>query len=76
MPVKRRQRIARPPVGQTDPLQLLRTQDVCALLRISKPTLWRWRRTADFPQAYELGPLCVAWRRAEIEGWLQQRRRR
>jgi len=32
-----------------DALQLLTVTDVCKLLRISKPTLWRLRRSGNFP---------------------------
>jgi len=31
------------------PLQFLRIADVCRLLRISKPTLWRLRQSCGFP---------------------------
>src|SRR5690348_6082630 len=37
-----------------DPLQYLRASDVCRLLRISKPTLWRLRRTRGFPEPTEV----------------------
>ena len=56
-----------------DSLQLLRVSDVCRLLRISKPTLWRLRRTSDFPQATELTERVIAWRKSDVESWLRSR---
>ena len=35
--------------GDLGNLQFLRAADVCALLRISRPTLWRMRRDRQFP---------------------------
>jgi prophage regulatory protein len=51
----------------------LRLNDVCGLLRISKPTLWRLRRTGLFPEQTELTDRVTAWRRSEIEDWLSER---
>ena len=57
-------------------LQLLRVADVCRLLRISKPTLWRLRRAHDFPEPMEVTERVIAWRKAEVEGWLRERSQR
>jgi predicted DNA-binding transcriptional regulator AlpA len=56
-----------------DSLQYLRINDVCRLLRISKPTLWRIRRTKDFPKASAVTDRVIAWRRSEVEEWLRAR---
>jgi len=53
-----------------DALQYLRASDVCRLLRISKPTLWRLRRTRGFPEPTEVTDRLIAWRRSEVEEWL------
>lgn len=53
-----------------DSLQYLRASDVCRLLRISKPTLWRLRRTRGFPEPTEVTGRLIAWRRSEVEEWL------
>lgn len=61
----------------SDALQLIRPNELSALLQISLPTLWRWRRECeDFPKPYALGGRTVAWRRSEIERWLERRPRR
>jgi prophage regulatory protein len=56
-----------------DALQFVRVNDVCRLLRISKPTLWRLRRANEFPEPTELTDRVIAWRRSEIETWLRER---
>lgn len=53
-----------------DSLQYLRASDLCRLLRISKPTLWRLRRTRGFPEPTEVTDRLIAWRRSEVEEWL------
>jgi predicted DNA-binding transcriptional regulator AlpA len=56
-----------------DSLQLLTVTDVCQLLRISKPTLWRIRRSGDFPDPTTVTERIFGWRRSEIDGWLASR---
>lgn len=56
-----------------DALQLLTVTDVCKLLRISKPTLWRLRRSGDFPDPTTVTERIFGWRRWEIDAWLASR---
>jgi len=56
-----------------DGLQLLTPTDVCRLLRISKPTLWRLRRSGDFPEPIAVTERIFGWRRREIDAWLASR---
>jgi len=56
-----------------DSLQLLTVTDVCKLLRISKPTLWRIRRSGDFPDPTTVTERIFGWRRSEIDGCLASR---
>lgn len=56
-----------------DALQFVRVNDVCRLLRISKPTFWRLRRAHAFPEPTELTDRVIAWRRSEVEAWLRER---
>jgi predicted DNA-binding transcriptional regulator AlpA len=56
-----------------DTLQLLTVTDVCKLLRISKPTLWRLRRSRDFPDPTTVTERIFGWRRREIDEWLASR---
>jgi predicted DNA-binding transcriptional regulator AlpA len=54
-------------------LQFLRISDVCQLLRISKPTLWRLRKGKNFPLPTDVTERVIAWRRCEILTWLAAR---
>jgi predicted DNA-binding transcriptional regulator AlpA len=56
-----------------DAMQLLTVTDVCKLLRISKPTLWRLRRSGNFPDPTTVTERIFGWRRAEIDAWLASR---
>lgn len=67
---------ARPTTGSiVDSMQFLRVNDVCRLLRISKPTLWRLRRAHDFPEPTDLTDRVVGWRRSDVDSWLSSRAR-
>jgi len=55
-------------------LQFLRIRDVCQMLRISKPTLWRLRRSPDFPVPTQLSDRAIGWSRDDIQAWVATRR--
>ena len=62
----------------TDPLQLLTTRDLMALLRLkSRVAVWRLvnKRGAGFPKALLLGERQKRWLRREVEAWLSARPR-
>jgi prophage regulatory protein len=52
---------------------LLRTTDVCTLLQISQPTLFRWLKENQLPQPLKLGPRLNAWKPEVMEAWLAER---
>ena len=54
-------------------LAIYREKDVLALVRISKATLWRWRKAGEFPHPIQLGPNTVGWRRGDVDEWLASR---
>jgi predicted DNA-binding transcriptional regulator AlpA len=60
----------------TGNLQYLRIRDVCRLLRISKPTLWRLRQSSDFPAPTQLSDRAIGWSRDEIRTWVNARPRK
>jgi len=45
------------------------------LVPISDTTVWRMERRGEFPRRIRVSPRRVAWRRSEIEAWLEQRQR-
>jgi predicted DNA-binding transcriptional regulator AlpA len=55
-------------------MQLLRIDDVCRLLRISKPTFWRLRRRTDFPEPTAVTERVMAWSGRDIQAWIERRR--
>lgn len=42
---------------------------------IGNTTLRRWVREGNFPKPIKLGANCVAWRRDEVDAWLESRPR-
>ena len=53
--------------------QLLRFTDVQKAVGISRTTLWRWEAKNFFPKRRQLGPNSVAWKKSEVEAWIQSR---
>jgi prophage regulatory protein len=71
MPRNVLKRGAAPP--DADQLQFFRPADICNLLRISRPTLWRLRRAGQFPAPVSLSKRSIGWRRADVEAWVGSR---
>lgn len=57
---------------------LLRLADVCALLSVSRVTVWQWRRRKSnpFPAPVMLSPTCPRWREADVRQWLAKAEQR
>ena len=53
--------------------EILRPNDVTAMLNVSRRTLCRWRQDGSFPEAVQLGPNTIGWPRHVIEAWLESR---
>jgi len=51
----------------------LRLPEVLAVVGLSRPTLYRRIRAGEFPCGYSLGGNCVAWKRSEVENWIENR---
>lgn len=49
---------------------ILRAADVCSLLNVSQPTLYRWIRNERFPKGFRYGPNTVGWDRATVDAWV------
>ena len=46
---------------------------VQARIHASKTSIYGWMKSGDFPQPIKLGPRAVAWRRSELDAWINSR---
>ena len=53
--------------------QLLTRDEVSALVKCSKPTLYKWMRTCGFPKPIRLGLRAVRWHESDVREWLAHR---
>ena len=54
---------------------MLRIREACREVGLSKDTIYRKVRVGDFPAPFRISKNAVAWRTAEVLGWLDSRRR-
>ena len=52
---------------------LIRQKEVLELLQVPRGTLVKWRKSGHFPEAMQLGPHTIAWKRAEVMAWIDAR---
>ena len=54
-------------------MQIIKTQDVCMKISVSRTTLWRLCQTEDFPKPVRLGPggRSIGFFAHEIDAWLE-----
>ncbi|HEY9136389.1 MAG TPA: AlpA family phage regulatory protein [Pseudomonadales bacterium] len=50
---------------------VLRVSDVCQIIGVSVPTLYRWQKIGHFPKAVKYGPGMVGWPRNVVEQWME-----
>lgn len=55
--------------------QLLRRQEVEALVRLSTSSVYRLMRAGQFPEPMRVGQRAVRWRKSEIDQYLAERDR-
>ncbi len=55
------------------PEVLDRLPAVQARINASKTSIYAWVRSGDFPQPVKLGPRAVAWRRSDVDAWINSR---
>ena len=54
--------------------KLMRLPEVMEVIGIKgRVTIWRWVKAGTFPKPVKLGPRLHAWRRADIEQWIETR---
>lgn len=57
-------------------LQILRPQQLCKILGISIPTLYRWHQEGHIPiQKVRFGKAAVGYRQSDVEKWLSDSQR-
>jgi len=57
-------------------LKIIRPKELCEMLSISIPTLYRWHAEDKFPvKKIKIGPNSVGYRLAEVEKWLEDQER-
>jgi predicted DNA-binding transcriptional regulator AlpA len=68
LPERKRAQVeqARPPPL----LKLMSQREVCALIGVSAPTIWKWTRLGKFPKARVLNGGKLGYLAREIEAWI------
>jgi len=51
--------------------KLIRLKDVEKAVGLKKSFIYQMVKEGKFPQPFKLGPRAVAWRRDEIDGWIE-----
>lgn len=54
---------------------LITQTEVCEAFKISRQTLYRWRKDMFFPAPIQLTPNSIRFRMADIEDWLEYHRK-
>lgn len=57
----------------TEPLKILRKQEVCERVGYSGMHLSRLEKAGDFPKRIQVGPQRVGWLESEINEWIEGR---
>jgi prophage regulatory protein len=70
---KRGRRTRASPDVPDDPLALIRKRELARLLSVNSWTIDNWRKRGLIPPPVVLSPQVVAWRRATIARWLDER---
>lgn len=52
---------------------IVRPNELCEELGVSRATLWRWSRKGLLPPKRQIGPNVAGYLRAEIDEWLASR---
>ncbi len=51
----------------------LSVDQVAERFSVSRDSIYRWKRSGDFPKAVKLGPGTTRWRLSDLEDWEQTR---
>lgn len=59
-----------PPLRRT-----IKKPELRQMVPLADSTIWEMERRGEFPRRFLLTPRCVVWDLAEVEDWLERRRR-
>ncbi len=54
--------------------QIYRIKALCAILGVTRITLWRWVRGGQFPRPVQLGPNTKGVPKEDFDAWMDARR--
>ena len=54
-------------------IKLLKVSEVAKLLHTSRASIYKWIKTAGFPEPIRLTPRNVAWNEKDVQDWIQSR---
>lgn len=55
--------------------QTIRRPELRKIVPLADTTIYGMEQRGEFPQRFYLTPRCVVWNLAEVEDWIEQRRR-
>jgi prophage regulatory protein len=55
--------------------QTIRRPELRKIVPLADTTIYEMEQRGEFPQRFYLTPRCVVWSLAEVEDWIEQRRR-
>jgi prophage regulatory protein len=53
----------------------IRRHELRQMIPLSETTIYEMERRGDFPRRFSLTPRCVVWDLAEVEAWIEERKR-
>jgi prophage regulatory protein len=56
--------------------RILRTSDVCSLLKLGRTTIWRLENKGEFPKKVKLTILSVGYLESDILNWINERQKK
>ena len=55
--------------------RMLRRKELRLIVPLADTTIYEMERRGEFPSRFNLTPRCVVWDLAEVEAWIEQRRK-
>ena len=60
---------------QPAPTRTIKKPQLRQMVPLADSTIWEMEQRDEFPRRFLLTPRCVVWDLAEVEAWLERRRR-